>query len=217
MHISKSQKTIDDEKFRRIKSTFQRNAAAAKREEQEQKSLDPVLVEEVKTRFTNFVEEKEGILDQAFEKKSEPNPVFLNPDLLNDLIHMDPDAALAFVRQRPVNPIHKAIVRKMEEVLRTVFSIKPEMINQGNFDYICTISGNNLDRIEVEPRLLEELSFEHPELAKANSYLQHIDFTPELKSKIDKQRLWMKARGSMLQDGVDDLFPASNSGPSLKL
>lgn len=190
-------------------AAMQKNAVIFQKQQEalQKKVTDPLFIETTKSDFMQFEEKKMPILNEAFDTN-----YAYNPDLLNDLVRMDPEAAMSFVKGKKIELHHTVALRKVEDILRTIFKIKPEEINQNNFDFICAMSGNKLERIEAEPRLLEELCFDHPELAGKNEYVGHINFSEELKEKVEKQRSFIKKRitFNMFQEGVDNLFPKDN-------
>jgi len=186
-----------------------------KREEAEEKSTDSVLASEIKARFVQNPEEQYSILLGVVKQDYDKNPVFLRPELLEDLVCMAPKTAIVFAKEQyNAAPSVKAS-KDAEKIMRIVFKLMPEQINQENFDFLVQSSNNRLVRIEREADLLEELCFSYPELANANPYFKDFDLSVELKTQVDEKRermirIFEKNKGIFM---YPELFPEIKKRP----
>lgn len=142
-------------------------------------SNDPVLLDVIYATYRQHPEERVTILDDIVSENFWKNPAFLNPDLLEQLVPLDPETAIQFVKDKHdrvaqiETPFSTGVARK---IISQAFAVKPETINQKSFNLVASLFQNNLRSLDYDETMLENLCLQHPELAKNNKYFENVDF-----------------------------------------
>ena len=150
-----------------------------KKEEARKEAHDPVLVEKIKSAFMEFPDERKNIFLNIIDENYTENPAYLNPGLFNDLLPIDPGAAVLAVKakhdkQAQIESDFSKGPARM--IVGRAFKLNPKLINQENFDLVSSLFQNNLRSLEENENGLERFCRAHPELAQNNKHLKDVDF-----------------------------------------
>jgi hypothetical protein len=164
------------------------NLAADKAKEEALKQADnPVLLQQVKDEFIAHPDQRTQMIGAAAAQSYSVNPVYLNPQTLNELVALDPAAAVAYVkkdydRDKMIGITSNASPRN-ENLLRLAFQENAELITEETFKYAYAAAANYLPSVDKDMTLAEELCYSHPQFRTLFRGLNVTDFDQRIKDR----------------------------------